>query len=129
MVSLIRLIALAVSVGKALACVEAFGYIDDCPFDVGDCGKYAQLTDNGGIVCGGPIGAIDQDGHYTIHCNPGYVWAFTQDLAHSWYGYGSAAFQWDQHVDSASRDCGACNGKTGKCQQCRTRQFDVREYC
>ncbi|KAF2488781.1 hypothetical protein BU16DRAFT_544941 [Lophium mytilinum] len=126
MVSLIKLIALAASVGKALACVHAYGYIDDCPIDVGDCGRYATLTDNGGVVCQGDIGTIDQDGHYTIHCNPGYVWAFTQNLAHSWYGYGSASFQWDQHVDTGSWDCGICTGKNGHCQHCSTRQFDTK---
>jgi hypothetical protein len=128
MASLIKIIALAVSVGKALACVEAYGYIDSCPADVGDCGRYATLTDNGNLVCAGNIGAVDQDGHYTIQCNSGTYWTFKQDLTHSWYGYGSAAFQWDQHVDTLSHDCGYCN-KNEECQHCSSKQFDTRVYC
>ncbi len=40
-------------------------------------------------------------------------------------GYGSASFQWDQAVQKGSFDCDACNGKTGKCQQCTSIEWDT----
>lgn len=124
-----KLIVLVASVGQALACVHATGYIDTDPFELPTGGHFAQLWDNGDLKCEGSIGHLDQDNHYGIDCKPGYVWAFTQDLKHSWYGYGSAAFQWDQAVQTGSFDCGACNGRTGHCQQCKVRQFDVYMFC
>lgn len=130
MATITKLLVLLASAGQALACVHATGYIETDPNgSIGpNNGNFAQLWDNGDLKCQGTP-RIDQDNHYSLPCVAGYVYAYTQNLAHAWYGYGNNAFQWDQTVQSASFDCDACNGKTGHCQQCKTRQWDTYMYC
>jgi hypothetical protein len=130
MVIIIKLAAFAAFVGQALACVHATGYVDrDANGPSGpNNGQFAQLWDNGDLKCQGGL-TIDSNGHYAVPCNAGYRFAITQNLGHAYYGYGSSSFEWNQDVQSAKFDCDACNGKTGKCQQCTSTQFDTYEYC
>ncbi|KAL5313538.1 hypothetical protein ACEPPN_017958 [Leptodophora sp. 'Broadleaf-Isolate-01'] len=130
MAILTKLIVLAASVSQAYACVHAWAYIDTGDFPVND-GHYAQLDDNGSTKCQGfDINSLDQDGHYHANCVPGYVWAFTTNLRHAWYGYGSASFQWDTNFESGETDCGACReSKSGThCEKCNAIQFEDYLY-
>jgi hypothetical protein len=123
-----KLILLVAAASQALACVHATGYIQHDPIPGGaNEGKFAQLWDNGDLKCQG-IRGVDQDGHFTTYCQPGYAYAFTQDGRHAWYGYGTASFNWDQNPQKGKFDCDACNGKTGKCMQCTTIQWDNHLY-
>ncbi|KAH8893541.1 hypothetical protein GQ53DRAFT_821480 [Thozetella sp. PMI_491] len=130
MIYIFKITALAVFTGSALACVHATGYVDrDANGPLGpNNGQFAQLWDNGGLICQGGL-TIDQNNRYSVPCVNGYYWEIGQNLAHSWYGYGANHFEWDQDVQSAHFDCDACNGKTGKCQQCTSTQFDTYVYC
>lgn len=107
-----------------------FSAVDTGDFPVND-GHYAQLDDNGSTKCQGfDINSLDQDGHYHANCVPGYVWAFTTNLRHAWYGYGSASFQWDTNFESGETDCGACReSKSGThCEKCNAIQFEDYLY-
>ncbi|KAH6719482.1 hypothetical protein BKA61DRAFT_731911 [Leptodontidium sp. MPI-SDFR-AT-0119] len=126
MAILTKLIVLAASVSQVYACVHAWAYIDTGDLPVND-GHYAQLDDNGSTKCQGfDINSLDQDGHYHANCVPGYVWAFTTNLRHAWYGYGSASFQWDTNFESGETDCGGCReSKSGThCEKCNAIQFE-----
>ena len=90
-------------------------------------GHYVQLDDNGSTKCSGfDLNSLDQDGHYHANCDPGYVFAFTTNLRHAWYGYGSASFQWDTDYSEGDSDCDACHESPSgtHCMKCHHRQFE-----
>ncbi|KAH7304374.1 hypothetical protein BKA65DRAFT_486305 [Rhexocercosporidium sp. MPI-PUGE-AT-0058] len=117
-----KLFLLAVATGQTLACVRATGYIVHDPLGSGGPNEavHGELWDNGGRKCFGvsPSHPLDQDGHYTTNCDPGYYYAFSKDGAHAWYGYGGNKFEWAQSISRSSFDCDFCVGKSGHCAQC-----------
>jgi hypothetical protein len=117
------------SLTPALACLHSTGSIVHDPLGI-NSGISATVTDNGGVVCTDANSRIDQDGHYSLGCIPGYVYAVTKDARTAWYGYGSVSFQFLQDPSSDSYDCyGACDDKKGACIQCDEYSWDVYEYC
>ncbi|KFY88751.1 hypothetical protein V500_06148 [Pseudogymnoascus sp. VKM F-4518 (FW-2643)] len=77
-----------------VACLHAWGTITHSLWP-GLSGITAQVDDNGGRVCSGGS-HFDQDGHYSLTCVPGYVYAVTQDGGFAWYRAGSNAYSWIQ---------------------------------
>jgi hypothetical protein len=119
---------LSATVPSVLACVHSFGSITADPFDI-NSGIGAELWDNGSQVCGDPF-RIDQDGHYSASCIPGYVFALSKNGVHAWYGYGNNAFQWNQDVKIDHLDCyGACDDRRGACVKCTQYSWDIKQYC
>ena len=56
---------------------------------------YAFSNDNGQTTCTNDWGSrIDQDGHWSLTCLPGYVYAFTKDGSKHWYSNGINAYSW-----------------------------------
>ncbi len=70
------------AITPALACLTVRGSIDNESGDI----SYALVVDNGGVACSNGMGwHIDQDNHFSLNCNPGYVFAFTRDATFAWY--------------------------------------------
>jgi hypothetical protein len=60
----------------------------------------ALSIDNGLTTCSSRWGSrIDQDGHFSLTCLSGYVYAFTQDGTMAWYANPVEAFSFTQQVD------------------------------
>jgi hypothetical protein len=56
---------------------------------------YAFSNDNGRTTCTNDWGSReDQDGHWSLTCLPGYVYAFTKDGSQHWYSNGVNAYSW-----------------------------------
>ncbi len=82
----------------SLACLEAMGWVTSS----GDL-DFAQTIDNGQITCDSTRGSrIDQDGHISLTCNAGYVYAFTKDGKTAWYANPSQSFTLDLSPDTES---------------------------
>ena len=80
------------AITPALACLHTSGEID-VPGGL----SYAYSNDNGETTCTNDWGwRIDQDGHYSLTCLPGYVYAFSQDGYQAWYANPSESFSWIQ---------------------------------
>jgi hypothetical protein len=80
------------AVTPTLGCLHTSGVIG-VPGGLG----YAFSNDNGETTCTNDWGVrIDQDGHYSLTCLPGYVYAFSQDGSQAWYANPVQAFSWYQ---------------------------------
>lgn len=86
-------LALLTVVPSALACVHSTRSITHDPFNI-QSGIGAELWDSGSVVCGGSVGTwrIDQDGHCSAGCRPGYVFAVSKNGAMAWYRNGDHAY-------------------------------------
>ncbi|KAK6070016.1 hypothetical protein SCUP515_08694 [Seiridium cupressi] len=63
---------------------------------------YAFSNDNGATTCTNDWGyREDQDGHWSLTCLPGYVYAFTKDGSRHWYSNGIYSFSWTSAVSTA----------------------------
>ncbi|OBT40068.1 hypothetical protein VE00_09373 [Pseudogymnoascus sp. WSF 3629] len=86
--------AALIAAAPALACLETNGSIDLA-------GNVERITaiDNGTLVCDSAWGhRIDQDGHISLTCKPGYVYAVTKDGSMGWYRNPTNAFSFKQVV-------------------------------
>jgi hypothetical protein len=81
-----------------LACLEIYGVLDLT--DAGSEFAFALTVDNGSETCGERYGAvrIDQDGHWSLACAEGYVYAFTLDGTTAWYSNGINSWSFSQSV-------------------------------
>ncbi|KFX96879.1 hypothetical protein O988_05131 [Pseudogymnoascus sp. VKM F-3808] len=78
----------------AFACLETVGSIDLA-------GHVQRITavDNGVTVCDSDWGhRIDQDGHISMSCKPGFVYAVTKDGSMGWYKNPKNAYSFKQVV-------------------------------
>ncbi|KAF8857249.1 hypothetical protein BDZ45DRAFT_674896 [Acephala macrosclerotiorum] len=79
------------------ACLQISGVVDDngSVFTV-------STTDNGLVTCDAfNMGwRIDQDGHFSANCLPGYVYATTLDGSFAWYANPVEAFSFTQSTAS-----------------------------
>ncbi|KAH8806788.1 hypothetical protein DL96DRAFT_1562338 [Flagelloscypha sp. PMI_526] len=55
----------------------------------------ATVWDQGTKVCDDGS-RIDQDGHLSLTCNPGYIYAVTKNGAHAWVRTPNVVFEMDQ---------------------------------
>ncbi|OBT68030.1 hypothetical protein VE03_01453 [Pseudogymnoascus sp. 23342-1-I1] len=86
--------AALIAAAPALACLETSGSIDLA-------GNVQRIiaVDNGVTVCDSDRGhRIDQDGHISVTCNPGFVYAVTKDGSMGWYRNPKNAFSFKQVV-------------------------------
>lgn len=114
-----------------LACLHVYGNIAGDPF-LGPSVWSVFAVDNGLTVCSSDMGArIDQDGHFSMGCLSGYVYAFTKDGRTAWYGNnGGGSFSFLQSNNPDKYDCyGACEDKKGVCIQCTDYSWDQWMYC
>ncbi|PVH72771.1 hypothetical protein DL98DRAFT_595714 [Cadophora sp. DSE1049] len=118
-----------VLLGQSFACVRFEGQITNAGALSGLNGISATVTDNGLRVCDGGS-RIDQDGHYSLSCLPGYMFAVTKNAATSWYNNnGGGAWQIDLHR-SSSTDCCGGEGKNGGCAfSCTYYHWDTSYFC
>ncbi|KAH7351333.1 hypothetical protein BKA65DRAFT_500203 [Rhexocercosporidium sp. MPI-PUGE-AT-0058] len=88
----------AVSVIPTLACLQTAGVVGQHRYDGTWAMVYAYSIDNGLTTCNTQWGyRIDQDGHFSLSCLPGYVYAFTQNGAVAWYANPVNAFSFTQN--------------------------------
>lgn len=88
------LTAALIAAAPALACLETTGAIDLA-------GNVQRITaiDNGVLVCDSDWGhRIDKDGHISLTCKAGYVYAVTKDGSMGWYKNPTNAFSFKQVV-------------------------------
>jgi len=88
----------------ALACLQVSGQIRTTagPPSVDS----SKVMDNGAEVCNAGGGVqIDQDGHFTLKCLPGYIYAFTTDGKQAWYRNPVNAFSFVQSVKPERWGC------------------------
>lgn len=86
--------AVVIAAAPALACLETIGSIDLA-------GNVQRITavDNGVTVCDSDRGhRIDQDGHISVTCNAGFVYAVTKDGSMGWYKNPKSEFSFRQVV-------------------------------
>ncbi|KAF8859352.1 hypothetical protein BDZ45DRAFT_742389 [Acephala macrosclerotiorum] len=79
-----------------LACLQVVGVVTK-----GTSGgwflQYAYTIDNWLTTCESAWGTrIDQDGHFSLTCLPGYVYAFAFDATFAWYANPVNAFPFSQ---------------------------------
>ncbi|KAH8721498.1 hypothetical protein GQ44DRAFT_761877 [Phaeosphaeriaceae sp. PMI808] len=118
-----------------LACLRIKGGITHDPLP-GLSGIWnVEAIDNGVTVCGGKIPGswIDQDGHYSMGCLPGYVYAFEKNGNKAWFKNPSKkpGEEWSflQHPRSNRYCChGACDDKGVKLQ-CTDYEWDLTQFC
>ncbi len=66
---------------------------------------YAFSNDNGETTCTNDWGVrIDQDGHYSVTCRAGYVYAFSQDGSQAWYANPKQSFTWFQNPTTGGNE-------------------------
>jgi hypothetical protein len=113
-----------------LTCLHVYGHIAGDPF-LGASVWSVFAVDNGQIVCSSDMGArIDQDGHFSMGCLPGYIYAFTKDGKTAWFANPSQAWSWIQPNHPDTYDCyGACDDKEGLCIKCTDYNWDLWEFC
>ncbi|OBT87531.1 hypothetical protein VE02_03764 [Pseudogymnoascus sp. 03VT05] len=113
--------AALLAAAPALACLETSGSIDLA----GNVGRITAV-DNGVLVCDSDKGhRIGQDGHISVTCKAGYVYAVTKDGSMRWYKNPTNAFSFKQVVGGSHqtwtgmrRDMGASSGEGGmECQK------------
>ncbi|KFY39990.1 hypothetical protein V494_03721 [Pseudogymnoascus sp. VKM F-4513 (FW-928)] len=86
--------AALIAAAPALACLETIGSID-----LRGNVQSIVAIDNGVTVCDSARGhRIDQDGHISVTCNPGFVYAVTKDASMGWYKNPKNAFSFKQNV-------------------------------
>jgi len=74
-------------IAPALSCLFTYGVTDDS--NDPDGFVYALTVDNGAVTCSSEYGSrVDQDGHLSMGCLPGYVYAFSLDGLTAWYSNG-----------------------------------------
>lgn len=114
----------------ALACLHAKGSITVSPLpELSGISAEVWDNDNDHPVCTGPT-RIDQDGHYSLTCRPGYYWAISKNGAYAWYGYPGIDFTWAVARTSDTYDCyGACDDRHGACLKCTDYNWDQWLYC
>jgi len=84
------------AVAPALGCLETAGIINPVS---GTQLQFAVAIDNGAVVCDSNLGwRIDQDHNFSVHCIPGYVYAFTPSGQQAWYSNGQQAWSFTQQV-------------------------------
>ncbi|KAH8794983.1 hypothetical protein F5882DRAFT_397310 [Hyaloscypha sp. PMI_1271] len=113
-----------------LACLRVHGGITHDPLP-GLSGIYGvEAIDNGLVVCSVGMGSrIDQDGHYSLGCLPGYVYAFKKDGSFAWYANPVNAFSFTQNAQSNTYCChGACLDKGAKID-CTDYNWDETHFC
>ena len=116
---------------STLACLHTWGdtHADALPglSGIGSCGA----IDNGLTVCHSDWGSrIDQDGHYSITCLPGYVYAFTKNGAKTWYANPINAFSWTNDPSHNTYCCyGTCDDRKGAELSCTDYDWDKWMYC
>jgi len=87
----------AVSIVPTLACLQTAGVVGQYRSDGSWHMDYAYTIDNGLTTCDTQWGyRIDQDGHFSLSCLPGYVYAFTLDGSFAWYANPVNAFSFTQ---------------------------------
>jgi hypothetical protein len=90
--------AAALAISPALSCLQTFGVIAP-PNTL----AFALSVDNGEVTCNSDWGHyIDQDGHFSLSCLDGYVYAFTMNGEIAWYSNGVDSFQLQQPVQQDS---------------------------
>jgi len=87
------------AISPSFACLHTYGelYLDNnLEYHL----SWAGATDNGLDVCDTAWGdaRIDQDGHFSLVCLPGYIYAFEPDGAQAWYSNGINAYSFKQGV-------------------------------
>ena len=82
---LLPLLMLAAS--PALACLQLKGYIVNDPILGGPTTDSSIAIDNGQVVCDINWDGFrtDQDGHWSLGCLPGYVYAYSKDGTKAWF--------------------------------------------
>jgi hypothetical protein len=84
------------AVSPALGCLETFGLITPA-----DTFAFALSIDNDVVTCNSNWGwRIDQDGHFSLSCVDGYVYAFTLDGGLAWYSNGVESWQIQQPIQA-----------------------------
>ncbi|KAH6674812.1 hypothetical protein B0J14DRAFT_588194 [Halenospora varia] len=127
--SLPILLSFFLAATPALSCVLSSGSISADPLP-GLSGIDAVLIDNGAKVCDGPA-HIDQDGHFSLTCLPGYVFALSKRGTHTWYrNKDGGVYSWVQPTKSRENGCiGACMDRGGKCICGKDFYWDVKMFC
>jgi hypothetical protein len=88
--------AALLAAAPALGCLETAGIINPVS---GTQLQFAIAIDNGAVVCDSNLGwRIDQDNNFSVHCNPGYVYAFTPSGQQAWYSNGINSWSFTQQV-------------------------------
>lgn len=90
------------AISPSFACLHTYGEVHSDTEERHWTVVWAGATDNGLDVCDTAWGnaRIDQDGHFSIPCLPGYVYAFTEDGLTAWYSNGINAFRFAQSPSS-----------------------------
>lgn len=120
-------------IAPTLGCLHVYGNIAGDPV-LGPTVWGVFAVDNGAIVCSSDMGArFDQDGHFSMGCLNGYVYAFTKDGRTAWYKNPTIApgneWSWLQDNHKDTYDCyGACEDK-GPCVQCSDYSWDLWMFC
>lgn len=114
----------------ALACLRVHGYIVHDPLVGTTMDADAEAIDNGVVVCSARMGLrTDQDGHFSLGCLPGYVYAVTKDGKHAWFHNPQNRFEFDQSVKVDRYCChGACEDRGVKIT-CTDYSWDVHKFC
>jgi hypothetical protein len=86
------------AITPALSCLRTYGVITNSGGS--DAFVFALAIDNGAVVCSSSWGNvnIDQDGHFSLPCWSGYVYAMTFDGYTAWYSNGVQSWQLAQGI-------------------------------
>ena len=83
------------AVSPSLACLQTYGSVPGSVFPRVEYSlNWAGVTDNGKDVCDTAWGAarLDHDGHFSVPCLAGYVYAFKTDASTAWYSNGVSSY-------------------------------------
>lgn len=82
----------AITITSTFACLETTGTISNTGVPGG-----IETIDNGLTTCSSDWGwRIDQDGHISLNCLSGYIYAVTLDASMAWYRNPVEAFSFTQ---------------------------------
>jgi hypothetical protein len=125
-----KLILTLSAIPSALACLHVWGQTSISPLpDLSGIGR-SGANDNGREVCNSDWGSrIDQDGHYSIGCIPGYYYAFSKGGDISYYGNGQNDFSFANNPSKNKYCCvGACDDRKGASLSCTDSDWDLKVF-
>ncbi|KFZ18575.1 hypothetical protein V501_01140 [Pseudogymnoascus sp. VKM F-4519 (FW-2642)] len=115
-------------IAQSHACVHFVGSIELNPLPTLS-GMNAEVTDNGVVVCSGPT-YTDQDGHFSLRCNPGFVFAATKNSALAWYqNSGGQSWEVNLHATRSTKCCGGERPNGGCAITCTDYDWDTYLFC
>lgn len=125
-----KLLVFILAVSPVMACLRHHGYIVHDPIVGTTMDGDAEAIDNGVVVCSARMGLrTDQDGHFSLGCLPGYVYAISKNGKDIWFRNPQNAFSWSQNPNVDKYCChGACDDKGVKIS-CTDYSWDNKRFC